>query len=480
MVGLIVERSLAAAGLAAAILSASGVAAQSPAPPAPAAVAPAKVAAPPPPLTIADGEAIEHALLEASEFPFPAQLEGAARELASPDADRRAAAENALSQAAVNLAQEEHGVLANPSDIDPNWALRGPYDAAADFAAARADGHVVAWAQALPRRDPAYLALLGAARRYEAIRAHGGWKALPANLRLVRGAKGAAVLALRARLAREGYGGTGARFDGSLAAELIEFQGRHGLKPTGVLTPETLAAINVPAAARLATIQANLERARWLPQTLPPDRIEADIAGAEATYFQDDKPVLEMRTVVGDTKHETPMFASHVSSIQFNPAWHVPADIAKAELWPKQAASPGYFARHGYSVINGQVVQHAGPKSSLGRIKFEMPNPFSVYLHDTPGHALFAVDSRGRSHGCVRLEKPKELAAALLSSQDWDIDRVQEAIDKGDTRWVRPSQTVAVFLVYRTAQAIDDGPAIFRPDLYGWDPKLNAALAARR
>jgi murein L,D-transpeptidase YcbB/YkuD len=469
----------ASACLAAAILTASGVAAQSPPLPAPAAVAPVKAAAPPPPLTVTDGEAIEHALLAASEFPFPAQLEGAAMELASPDADRRAAAENALSQAAVNLAQEEHGELANPSDIDPDWALRGPYDAAADFAAARAGGRVVAWAESLPRRDPAYLALLGALRRYEAIRAHGGWRPLRATL--ARGAKGGAVLALRARLAREGYGGSGGRvFDGSLAAEIIEFQGRHGLKPSGVLSPETLAALNVPVAARLATIEANLERARWLPQTMPPDRIEADIAGAEATLFQDGKPVLEMRTVVGDTKHETPMFASHVSSIQFNPAWHVPADIAQAELWPKQARSPGYFARHGYSVINGQVVQHAGPKSSLGRIKFEMPNPFSVYLHDTPGHALFAVDSRGRSHGCVRLEKPKELAAALLSSQDWDMDRVQETIDKGDTRWVKPSQTVAVFLVYRTAEAIDDGPAIFRPDLYGWDPKLNAALAARR
>lgn len=478
MVGGTVERSLAAAFIAA-LLIASGAVAQIPAPPPLAAVPPPQVAAPPPPLTTADGEAIEHALMEASEFPFPAQLEGAARELASPDAGRRAAAENALSQAAVNLAQEEHGELANPSDIDPNWALRGPYDAAVDFAAARAGGRVAAWAEALPRRDPAYLALLAAVRRYEAIRDHGGWKPLRATL--ARAAKGAPVLALRARLAREGYGASAGRvFDGSLAAEIIEFQGRHALKPSGVLTPETLAALNVPVAERLATLEANLERARWLPQIMPPDRIEADIAGAEATLFQDDKPVLEMRTVVGDTKHETPMFASHVSSIQFNPAWHVPADIAQAELWPKQARSPGYFARHGYSVINGQVVQHAGPKSSLGRIKFEMPNAFSVYLHDTPGRALFAVDTRGRSHGCVRLEKPKELAAALLSSQDWDIDRVQEAIDKGDTRWVKPSQTVAVFLVYRTAEAIDDGPAIFRPDLYGWDPKLNAALAARR
>jgi murein L,D-transpeptidase YcbB/YkuD len=322
--------------------------------------------------------------------------------------------------------------------------------------------------------------LLDAWKRYDAIRAHGGWKGLAAGAALARGAKGPAVLALRARLAREGYVvALGGRvFDGDLAAAVTEFQGRHGLKPTGSVAATTLAAINVPVDVRLETIAVNLERARWLPEEMPPDRIEADIDGATATLFQDGKPALRMRTVVGDTKHETPMFASHVSSIQFNPAWHVPIDIAKAELWPKEAKSPGYFASHGFSVVNGQLVQHAGPKSSLGRIKFEMPNPFSVYLHDTPGRALFAVDSRGRSHGCVRLEKPNELAATLLASQGWDEDRVQATIDKGDTRWVKPSQTVEVFLVYRTAEAVDDGPVIFRPDLYGWDQRLAQALVA--
>jgi murein L,D-transpeptidase YcbB/YkuD len=289
------------------------------------------------------------------------------------------------------------------------------------------------------------------------------------------------VLALRARLAREGYsvGAVQRRvFDGDLAAALTEFQGRHGLAPTGTLTPQTVAAMNVPVEARLGAIAASLERARWAPNDMPPDRVEADIPSATAVLYQAGAPALRMRTVVGDAQHPTPMFASHVSSIQFNPAWHVPTDIAKAELYPKEARSPGYFARHGYAVVNGQVVQHAGPKSSLGRIKFEMPNAFSVYLHDTPGRALFAVDSRGRSHGCVRLEKPKELAVALLSSQGWDMDRVQQTIDKGDTRWVKPSQTTAVFLLYRTAEAVDDGPVIFRPDIYGWDPKVDAALAA--
>jgi murein L,D-transpeptidase YcbB/YkuD len=109
-----------------------------------------------------------------------------------------------------------------------------------------------------------------------------------------------------------------------------------------------------------------------------------------------------------------------------------------------------------------------------------MPDPFSVYLHDTPGKALFAVDSRGRSHGCVRLEKPKDLALALLSGQGWTADRIDATIAKGATQWVRPAKTMPVFLVYRTAVADGDGPVIFRPDLYGWDMKLNAALTGGR
>jgi murein L,D-transpeptidase YcbB/YkuD len=158
----------------------------------------------------------------------------------------------------------------------------------------------------------------------------------------------------------------------------------------------------------------------------------------------------------------------------------VPTDIAKRELYPKEARSKGYFARNGFSVIDGQLVQRAGPQSALGRVKFEIPNPFSVYLHDTPGHALFAVDSRGRSHGCVRLQKPRELALALLGDQGWTAERITDTIDKGDTKWTKLATPMAVFLVYRTAVADAGHPVTFRPDLYGWDSKLNAALLGAR
>ncbi|HEV7158787.1 MAG TPA: L,D-transpeptidase family protein [Caulobacteraceae bacterium] len=467
----------AVAGLFVAILFASGAGAQNliTAPP------PSAETLPAPPLSLADGEAIERGMLAASEFAFPPQLEGAAADLASADPNLRDAADAVLSKAAIMLAADERGDLANPAAVDPNWALRGNYDPAADFAAARAGGRIGAWIDGVVRRDPGYIALVAALRRYQAIAVRGSWGALPPGLTLAPGAKGKWVSALRLRLAREGYAAGALAnhlYDASLADAVREFQQRHALAASGDLDAATVQALNVPVAARIVTLRANLERARWLPQQLPADRIEADLGSATVTLFENGQPSLTMRAVVGDPKHPTPLFASHVASIQFNPAWHVPTDIAKAELWPKQARSPGYFARHGYAVVNGQLVQHAGPHSSLGRIKFEMPNQFAVYLHDTPGRALFAVDSRGRSHGCVRLEKPKELALALLASQGWTAERVQAAIDSGVTHWVRPAMATPVFIIDRTAEAPDDGPAIFRPDLYGWDGKLAVALAS--
>jgi len=439
-----------------------------PAPPTPVVPAP-----PSRPLTAADAAAIVAAVHAAPEFGAPVDLDAAAE----ASAHGNAAAQAELVKAAVTLAQEEHGRLADPTDVDANWALRGRYDPAADFAAARADGRIPDWAEALPRKSERYQALLAAEQRYEAMLARGGWRALPAGLTLPRGAKGPEVQALRTRLAAEGYGdaGGGPTFDRGLAAEVAEFQVRHSLKPSGNLDSATTTALNVPAATRLWTLAANLERERWLPDQLPPDRIEANIGAQEVVLFEDDKPALEMRSIVGEPTKPTPLFVSHVSSIEFNPAWHVPADIAKAELLPK---GHGYLSSHGFAVIDGQLVQHAGPHSSLGRVKFEMPNPFSVYLHDTPGRSLFAVDSRGRSHGCVRLEKPNDLAVALLADQGWTLDKVNDTIGAGDTRWVRPKSTVPVYLVYRTADAPDDGPAIFRPDLYGWDSKLAQALIA--
>ncbi|HTX50327.1 MAG TPA: L,D-transpeptidase family protein, partial [Caulobacteraceae bacterium] len=176
----------------------------------------------------------------------------------------------------------------------------------------------------------------------------------------------------------------------------------------------------------------------------------------------------------------TPTFASKVVAIEFNPPWIVPANIAARELYPKARRSPGYFARNDYYVSKGQLIQRAGPKSALGYLKFVIPDRFDVYLHDTPARTLFARDKRWLSHGCVRLEDPRDLAAALLAPQGGDRASVDADIATGVTHSTPLEVQMPVFVVYRTVVAGPEGRVLFRPDVYGWDGKIELALAAAK
>jgi murein L,D-transpeptidase YcbB/YkuD len=444
-------------------------------------------------LTPADALAIVAAIGQAPELTVRPDLAESLTKFTGPDPEARAQAEASLILAAQALAAAEHGQLAAPQSVDHDWALRAPYDAVADFAAARSSSRVAAWAAGLPRRDPAYLALVAARQRYAAIVAAGGWDPLPEGPALKPGATDPRTPALRARLAAEGYvvGAsapvTGAApgpdprlvYDRALAAAVTDFQGRHLLTTDGALSAATVAALNVPAKDRLVALDANLERSRWLPDRLPVDRIEVDVAAAQLTLFQGGRSTMTMRVIVGDPKHHTPIFVSKVVSVVFNPPWVVPDSIAQAEIYPKARRSPGYFARNGFSVINGQIVQAPGPKASLGYVKFDIVSPFGVYLHDTPARSLFDRGQRALSHGCMRLQNPRGLAAALLASKGWSLDSVNAAITVGATLRVTPASQTPVYVVYRTAEADDGRPAVFRPDVYRWDAELAEAIGRR-
>ena len=200
---------------------------------------------------------------------------------------------------------------------------------------------------------------------------------------------------------------------------------------------------------------------------------------ALVTLFRDDRPVLSMRAVSGKPGDETPMLMSSIHSVVINPPWNVPSRIAREELWPKERANPGYLARNGYRVIpveGGQprLQQASGDESALGRFKFDFDNPFTVYLHDTPAKAGFDRFSRQESHGCVRLEKPRELAEALLGTDPkWTPEAIDEALGDGSkTQRVRLSEHVPVFILYWTAFAGADGQMHFRSDPYNWDREL--------
>jgi L,D-transpeptidase YcbB len=221
-----------------------------------------------------------------------------------------------------------------------------------------------------------------------------------------------------------------------------------------------------------SVIAVNLERERWLPRRLPPDRLWVNVADQRVVLYRDDRPVFSTRVIVGrdDLRNQSPEFLATVTGILFNPPWNVPNDIAAGEILPKAARDPNYLAQRNMVILpDGGVQQLPGPNSGLGQLMLEMNNRFDVYLHDTPGKHLFSRDDRRLSHGCIRVENARELAALLMRQP---MDAVNRAIAMGSTNSTQLPQPVPVFVVYETAFADVDGSLQFRPDAYGRDGEI--------
>jgi murein L,D-transpeptidase YcbB/YkuD len=222
--------------------------------------------------------------------------------------------------------------------------------------------------------------------------------------------------------------------------------------------------------ARLRQIAVNLERLRWLPRNLPPDRVWVNIANAQLVLYQGDRPVFTTRVVVGEVDKQTPEFQTTIDSLLFNPPWNVPVSIASKEILPKLAQDPDYLSRHHMVTrAHGAIQQLPGAGTALGQLKFEMQDRFDVYLHDTPLKNLFSRDNRRQSHGCVRVQNPRELAALLLQQP---VEVVNKGIALGYTNRRMLPAPVPVFLVYQTAFAGADGEIEFRPDVYQRDDEI--------
>lgn len=358
---------------------------------------------------------------------------------------------------------------------------------------------------------PLYVHLRQALAHYRKIAAAGGWATVPDCPTLYPGDRAPCVPHLRARLRTEGFlaAGTGAaadddRYDDTLARAVRRFQRRYGLSPDAVVGPATRAALNVPAAARARQIALNLERFRWLPRDLPPRALVINIAGFSLEAWEHGRPVWHTRIVVGTQATATPVFSAPMTHLVLNPEWHLPHSIATKEMLPRIRRNPNYLTVHRIQVlqrIDGKSTivdprtvdwrqlsadnfpyrlrQEPGPTNSLGRIKFMLPNPFNIYLHDTPVHSRHLFNTRVRtfSHGCIRVEEPLELAAYVLQENpQWTQDTLVAALDRGKRRTVRLASPLPVHIVYWTAWSDQEGVVHFRPDIYGYDARLEKAL----
>ena len=292
-------------------------------------------------------------------------------------------------------------------------------------------------------------------------------------------------------------------YDGALVDAVKTFQRRHGREPNGRVDTQTLADLNVPLSHRVRQMQLTLERWRWLPDAYQRMPIVANIPEFRLRAYDKDFNIgVTMNVVVGKAYgHNTPVFSNMMEYVVFRPYWDVPYSITRAELVPHLLRDPDYLVKKGFEIVDshqnvvaggtvssevlGQlragklfIRQKPGPKNSLGLVKFLFPNSYNVYMHDTPATEFFAKSRRDFSHGCIRLERPADLAAWVLrDNPGWNPERIRAAMNGDTSQQVNLAHPIPVLIVYATVIVLEDGLVHFYDDIYGHDSALEKALA---
>ena len=356
-----------------------------------------------------------------------------------------------------------------------------------------------------PTLSPQTLAATEAAiQTYQNIVAQGGWTAVPAGAELKVGVKSKAVQALRQRLIASGdldkVAGMGVTFDSFVEAAVKRFQVRHGLSPTGVVNEGTFAELNVSAEARLQQLQINIVRLRAFSGDLGQRFVMVNIPAAAVETVEGGVVYSHHAAGVGKIDRQSPIMQTKATEINFNPFWTVPPSLIKKDLIPKMQADPNYLTDEKIRVFNkeGQEVspqtinwntneatnyryrQDTGADiNSLGVVRINIPNPYGVYMHDTPSKGIFGDDFRFVSSGCVRVQDVRDYVAWLLKDNPgWGRDQIDEVIRTGQRLDVKLTQPVPVYWVYITAWATPDGIVQFRPDVYQRDGSGPGPLAS--
>lgn len=265
--------------------------------------------------------------------------------------------------------------------------------------------------------------------------------------------------------------------DSNLEHAIKNFQRRHGLKQDGKINKSFLAELNTPLQTRINRILVNMERSRWLPDTVQGDYLAINIPEFRLHIYRDDSLLWDMNVVVGQSVHKTVIFSGTLKYIVFSPYWNVPPGILKNEVLPGIKKDKRYLTRHHMEWNGGNVRQTPGPWNSLGGVKFLFPNSYNIYLHDTPARDLFGENDRAFSHGCIRLAEPAKLAGWLLRDDSlWTPEKIRKAMHAGAEKWVTVKYPFRVFIVYFTAWVDRQGALNFRKDIYGRDSRLEKMI----
>ncbi len=416
-----------------------------------------------------------------------------------------------LSDAFILLGHHKRYGKADPSKVDEKHNLESTAPRTSPvntYLNAINNGTIRATLDQLSPHHQAYVALKNALSRYKAIAGQGGWPQVPQQGESIHpGMHDKRIPLIRKRLTVTGdySGGTRGKndlYDQTLVAAVKAFQTRHHLGPDGVVGKNTLVAMNITAEERIKQIRVNLERTRWIIHDLPSSNLIVDIAGFMLQYYHNNQQVWTSKVMVGKPYHQTPIFRSAITYLVLNPTWTITPDIIKNETVPSIIKDRGFLSKQNLRVLDheGNVVdpelipwkqykdryfpyiirQDSGQFNALGSIKFIFPNPYHVYLHDTPTKALFGRTRRAFSHGCIRVQNPLDLGRLILTNDPGNPttpEKMDQILASGKTVTVILKQPLPIYLMYLTSN-VSDGKVMFKPDLYDRDNSIYTALNA--
>jgi L,D-transpeptidase YcbB len=394
--------------------------------------------------------------------------------------------EIAMTQAALAYADALSGGMADPKKIYTPYTLTAPkVDVVAGLNQAVEKGAVGAWLDGLAPQDAEYQAMSQAYLSLLQQMKANKLAPVPQGPSIKPGGRDARLPAIAQALATAGFSSSPINPQAPVYTKVMEtgikgLQSEAGLKSDGTIGNDTIAALNTVMADHAQQIALNMERRRWMARDVPTTRIDVNTAAALLDYYRDGQVAWSSRVVDGQPTKQTPQLGAYLFQLVANPPWVVPKGIAEKEVLPK---GPGFLAAEDmYVDAAGQVVQRAGPKSALGKVKFDLDDKYAIYLHDTPSKGPFETPFRHKSHGCVRVQNAIQFAQLIADDEGVRSD-FDKGLGSGQTSSIALPHKIPVRLFYQTVFLDRTNHLVYLPDPYGWDAKLADALgmkAARR